>query len=321
VDSRQDSLEQLRRQQAALITPERLERILDRALPNRAFSSFELLPGGSTNLNYLVRFNETHAPAVLRIYVRDREACSKELALISSAARLLPVPEILFADANGHEDIGPHILYRFAEGITFHELKSRGNPQDVADAAYAIGQSLAQVGTVAYSPATLCPAYRRYASTECLDPALLEERLGGWMRDRLFAVASDNAGRLAGLNEENALVHGDFNNRNAIVKFERGRWAVSGILNWEMAFSGSPLWDAARFTCYERPGRPRREPHFSRGFTDGGGSLPADWSHFARVVSVISAAESLSRVDLRPHFVPELCELVGLLLDDIEMAA
>jgi aminoglycoside phosphotransferase (APT) family kinase protein len=70
---------------------------------------------------------------------------------------------------------------------------------------------------------------------------------------------------VASLDLGTSLVHGDFGARNIVVNRSRGHWVVSGVLDWELAFSGSPLWDAARFICFERRTRPLREPHFFEG--------------------------------------------------------
>ena len=132
------------------------------------------------------------------------------------------------------------------------------------------------------------------------------------MRD----VISRWSPRIDALMQERTLVHGDFNARNTVLKRTGDRWVVSAILDWEMAFTGSPLWDAARFICYEKRARPCREPHFSRGFIDAGGALPPDWPQLARVINVFTAAEALCRPDVPHRFVPELCDLIAALLDE-----
>ena len=111
------------------------------------------------------------------------------------------------------------------------------------------------------------------------------------------------------------LVHGDFNNRNIIVTPDGDRWKVSAILDWELAYIGCPLWDAARFICYERRARPCREPYFSIGFREGGGTLPENWDSFCTIINSVGAAESLARPDLPKRFVPELRELIAATLD------
>ncbi len=309
-----ENLERRRRDQAALISSQRLSEILKSALPNRALGSFELLEGGASNLNYRLRFDGGNDSAVLRIYTRDREACEKELAVWRLASRWVPVPEMLHANPEGSEHVGPFVIYRFVEGITFQELKRSGSLTDIAEAAFAIGAALARVHAVTPGEAA-SPDPASGTTDEYLKSPLLEQRMGGWETDRLREFLSPWMPRIQALSGEQALVHGDFNNRNTILKRESGRWVVTAILDWELAFAGSHLWDAARFLCYEQPARPCREPYFSNGYCEGGGRLPEDWSDFSRVLSAVSAARSLSRPELPARFVPELCELIGVVVD------
>jgi aminoglycoside phosphotransferase (APT) family kinase protein len=281
--------------------------ILKRLFPDRELVSFELLNGGASNLNYLLRLGGSEGALVLRIYTRDPLACRKELRLFEEAYPVLAVPEIVYACPDGEEHVGPHLLYRFAEGITFHELKSKGHSRDIASAAYAIGKALARVQQVA--PPESVPS-EQDNSPEWQDSPILENRMGPEDRDRLCRFVSPWSPRMDQLYRERSLVHGDFNNRNTIVKREGDAWIVTGILDWELAFRGSPLWDASRFICYERRDRPCREPYFSQGFRDGGGMLPEDWSVFSRVINLVSAVKSLCRLDLPERFVEELRDLV-----------
>jgi aminoglycoside phosphotransferase (APT) family kinase protein len=295
----------------------RIAQILERALPRHVLKSFDLLSGSVSNLIYLLRFFGTEPPVVLRVYVRDSSACQKEVDILRSGQRQLPVPELIYANPKGEDDVGPYVLYRYAEGMTFQELKSQGNLQDMAEAAYAIGAALARLQTVSLSEPV---SGRREITGECLNSPVLEHRLGGTDRDRLGVFFSAWLPRIRHLYHDRVLVHGDFNNRNTIVKREGNRWVVTGILDWEYAFVGSPLWDASRFICFERRAWPCREPHFSRGFCDSGGSLPEDWSVFSRTLNALSAAESLSRVDLREQYIPDLRDLILATLDGRDLA-
>ncbi len=294
-----------------------IAQILERALPKHVLKSFELLTGGAGNLSYLLHFSGTQDPLVLRIYTRDPSVCQKEVDILRSTSGQLPVPELIYADPKGEDDVGPYVLYRYAEGITFQELKSRGDLQDMADAAYAIGAALARLQTVSLSEPV---SARQEITDECLNSPILEQRLGGFDRDRLGIFFSNWLPRIRNLYQQTALVHGDFNNRNTIVNRKGSGWVVTGILDWEYAFIGSPLWDASRFICFERQARPCREPHFSRGFRESGGSLPKDWREFSRALNALTAAESLSRPDLRAQYIPELHDLIVATLDGRDLS-
>jgi hypothetical protein len=91
---------------------------------------------------------------------------------------------------------------------------------------------------------------------------------------------------------------------------EEGRWQVSGVIDWEFAFSGPPLVDLGHMLRYEKRGRPLAEPHFSEGFRAGGGTLPEDWRALARAVDLMALCEILTRPGLPEDAVGELVELI-----------
>jgi len=286
----------------------RLTELLRPAFPGSTIKSFEQLQGGCSNVNLLIRFYPEASPVVLRIYVHHA-ACKKEIDLLTAARTVLPVPEIIYADETGKEGIGPYVLYSYIEGTTFQELKKSGSPEDISQAAFAMGETLSCLQNVPVPYALSSSPYA--AVDEFLHSPTLRTRLGARGIDELSNFLSVWRAELASLNKVNSLVHGDFNNRNTILRRKDGRWRVVGVLDWESAFSGSPLWDAARFICYEKKSRPCREPHFSDGFRAGGGKLPDRWDEFSRVVNAVSAAHGLSCVDLQAQFVPELCALIA----------
>ena len=308
-----DDSEKKRRELVASLSTQRISDILNTALPKSALTSVEELQGGCRNVNLLLRFDGTQVPLVMRIYVRDPAMCQKEVCILTSAAHHLPVPEIIYVGENGEEGIGPFVLYPYIEGLTFQELKSAGNLEDMAKAAFAVGQSLARLQAVSPPPPL---ASSPYASAEqSLSSRVLIQRIGERERDRLQDFISGWLSQVTDLYEDNVLVHGDFNNRNTIIGRQGDQWLVMGILDWELAFPGSPLWDAARFICYERKARPYREPHFLNGFREEGGELPENWADFSRVVNAISIAQSLSDSDVPARFIPELRDLLSGLIE------
>jgi len=299
---------------SATLFNHRFAEILRPVFPRRTFRSFEQMQGGYTNINLLLRFEEGEAPVVMRIYGSGASACKRELDLLIALGQHLPVPEIIYADEKGGDAIGPYALYPYIEGITFQELKSRGSREDMSQAAFAMGEALARVRTVPV-PSFLASSSPCGSVDEFLNSPVLARRIGAREIDRLQSFLVGPLPQIGCLSDDNALVHGDFNNRNTILQQQGDRWQVASILDWELAFSGSPLWDVARFICYERKARPCREPHFSDGYRSAGGRLPENWDRFASVINAVSAAHSLSRPDLSERFIPDLCELLGQIIE------
>lgn len=156
-----------------------------------------------------------------------------------------------------------------------------------------------------------------------LDSEELERRTDPDLARRLHEFVWSWAPRLRELKDElnlgRSLVHSDFGARNILVRqagTEGGKWVVAGVIDWEFAFSGSPLIDVANFLRYERRARPLREPHFSHGFVEYGGKLPKDWQQVVRVIDLTALCEMLTR-DVKPdHIVIELLDLIQATLDD-----
>lgn len=132
---------------------------------------------------------------------------------------------------------------------------------------------------------------------------------------RLHDYAWSWSSRLPDLEESPCLVHNDFGKRNIVVRRENGKWIVAAILDWELAFSGSPLLDIGHFLRYERISALQIEPHFSQGFVEHGGRLPDNWREISRVIDLSGLVECLTHDELPLDVEIELLELINATLD------
>ena len=291
------------------MSPDRITSLLAGYLGARSVVSVQPLLGGATNLNLLLRLSGDETPLVLKFYRASSEAQTLELSVLRALGSRLPVPNVIHASRSG--GVYKFILYPYVEGATFQELKASGSPTDIASAAYHLGRTLAALQRAA--PVDLLALGlkpRQIVSDHALTSSTLAARLGRATISLVQASLYRWQPRLQAMYQSAGLVHGDFNNRNAVFQRTSAGWVVASLLDWERSCVGSPMWDAARFICYEDELQPCREPHFSGGYRDGGGVLPNDWPIFSRVINLISAVESLSQADLQPQFIPGLCELV-----------
>jgi aminoglycoside phosphotransferase (APT) family kinase protein len=285
------------------------------------------LAGGLSNFNFLLHHGATE-PVVLRIYDRNPDACGKEADLHRLIGRTVPVPEILHAEPRGIEGWGPFVLMRFVEGVSFRELRASGDEEAIGEAAAAIGRTLAAIGGYVYPRAgPFLPGLAVGEPFEggqdpvprfverCLGSANLAARASVALVDRVRDFVWSRARRLVMLEGPGRLVHGDFNSPNLLVRRVSGHWTVAAVLDWEFAFSGSPLFDVGNFLRYERVARPLREPGFSRAFLEAGGHLPGDWRELAKVIDLTSLCEILTREVLPDDVVREVLDLVQSTLE------
>jgi aminoglycoside phosphotransferase (APT) family kinase protein len=308
-------------------------RLLDAVFGAGRVAQVELLPEGLSNFNYRVALDARASESVmLRIYNRDPEAYRKEVDLLRLLRERIPVPEVLDVYANGLGGIGPFIILRYAEGISFRRLKKTRDPEAIAQAAYSIGETLASLGHYKFTRRGMLGAGPEVVHHDpngpkaipefidsCLASRTLQGRLDERVRERVHELAWSRARALARLQDETSLVHGDFNNRNVLVRCEHGRWCVAALLDWELAASGSQMLDISSFLQYERKLSPQREPHFSLGYKHGGGTLPEEWWQLARIIGLKGQCESLSLTDLPEEIVAEIAELVQATVEEASM--
>jgi aminoglycoside phosphotransferase (APT) family kinase protein len=297
--------------------------IFRRAFPGYALRSCAVLTGGLMHEMYRVELEGLEDPLVLRLYAGDA-SCPKEVDLHRLLAGRVPVPEILHAATCESDGLPPYVVMRWVKGLTFRQLKARRDAAEIAEAAHSIGEVLAGIGSFEFAAPgrfgagltiaapLLEPGHGAAKFVEsCLDSPQTGRRMDVRLRDRVRQYAWRWAPAMAGLAGERRLVHSDFGGPNLLVDRVEGHWRVSGVIDWEFAFSGPPLVDVGHMMRYERRGRPRVEPWFSEGFLAGGGTLPADWRDLARAVDLMALCEFFTRPDLPSAIVPELLELIA----------
>jgi len=306
-----------------------LQEIIRAALPGCGAVDVQPLANGLRNANFRIQLDSTHRFVVLRLYEHDASLCQKELDLLNLVRKSIPVAEIIHAEPTGINDIPPFLVYWYVEGMTFRELKRSGDTESIAQAAFELGSTLALIGRIAFprsgwlgpGPCVAAPllegpdAGPRFVDL-CLGHANVQQRMTTRLRDQVSTSVWFFAPQLASLQEEAHLVHGDFGNRNVLVRKVTKKWTVSAVLDWEFAIAGSPLTDVGHFLRYEKSSNPRGEPQFSRGFLESGGGLPDDWRRLARIVDLIPLCESLTHDALPSTIVAELVELVAATVED-----
>jgi len=310
--------------------------IFRRALPGHALRSCAVLTGGLMHEMYRVELEGLEDPLVLRLYSGDAAACQKEVDLHRLVAGRVPVPEILYAATSRAEGVAPHVVMRWVKGLTFRQLKARHNPLEIAEAAHSIGETLARIASfefaspgrigagLAIAAPLLDPNHGAAEFVEsCLRSPETQRRMDAPLRDRVREFIWRWAPAMDPLGEERRLVHSDFGSPNLLVDRQvggDGRWRVSGVIDWEFAFSGPPLVDVGHMLRYERRARPLAEPWFSQGFLAGGGTLPPGWRDLARAFDLMALCEILSRPELPDSILPELVELIAATIEGRDAA-
>lgn len=297
----------------ALLAPWRDERTVAEIAP---------LSGGIMNWNYRVQFTGSAERFVLRFYDRMPASCAKETHLLELVRGDVPVPAVLFVNADGANGLPPYCVLEWIDGISLRELRRRGDDRGVADACYDAGRLLPRLMRHRFKGSGLLDTNLNVTDGPFTDAplaavvehftrsTLFRRRVDESLRARLhaFLLATEPLHAAPG---PPTLVHADFNSPNIFVRETNHGWRVAAILDWEFAFAGSVLCDVGNMLRYERGDRPRYEPHFSRGLADGGWQLPDEWFLRARLADLPALCDLLARDDVPDPIVAELLDLLS----------
>ncbi|TDP97868.1 phosphotransferase family protein [Labedaea rhizosphaerae] len=225
---------------------------------------------------------------------RHGNRAAVEVAIAQRVAGIVPVPAVLAADLDGSASGIPTLLLDYIDGRPPHHA--------CADA----GRKLAAIGTVTFDhPGT----FDRPGAPDTPDlvpspdgmPGSLPEFVAECMRSphvRLTTPERDALIRLAERwsplipRDAAHLVHSDYNPKNLLVR----NATVVAVLDWEFAYSGSPLADVGNMLRFaEEP----EHTEFLRGYREIA-ELPDDWRAISKALDLFALAELLTREETNP---------------------
>lgn len=260
------------------------------------------LAAGLRNTSYCLELTAAPSPLVLRLYVADPTAACREASILAALGidAAIPVPGVLFVDGEAEP---PFALLEWLEGRDLDEVLGSVAAPAQLELAAACGAVLARIHRVRFpAPGFLGPGLRvveplpSWAAylRQALDGRvgeLLGEELAEEVRRVIRERGSDVEARLA----DAVLVQGDFKPWNLLGRLVVGGatdgWTVSGVLDWEFAFAGSPLFDVATFLRDEAARPPGFGEAFASGYRAEGGVLPPNWGSAARLIDLVNLCQ------------------------------
>jgi aminoglycoside phosphotransferase (APT) family kinase protein len=306
----------MRRAARAVTLEPRVLSWLGQVLPGQTVTSATLLSGGYSNENILV--TTSSGRYVLRRYRRGSglaaaRTCAVEAALAARlAGAAVPVPEVIAADAAAAAG-EPLLLARHVAGILVSEAIA-GDAGSATVIGEAAGRVLAAVGSVRFSrggmftgpdlvpSAAGVPGNLPEFVDDCLRTGNAAHALSPAEIGRLKLLAAEAGPLAAAAAGSSQLVHADYNAKNLLAVRRSGRWSVTAVLDWEFAFSGSPLVDIGNMLRFSD----RYPPGFAGGFIasyrEAGGLLPAGWRKISEALDLYALADFLTRPPGHPYF-------------------
>ena len=298
-----------------------VEKMVRLAYPDETLISSELIAGGCANLNIKIQLENENQPLILRIYLRDKDAAYREQKLAALIKETAPIPLTHYiGELEGHH----FAITEFMPGISLRDLLLGDVPHDLSAIMHEVGLILSKITAHEFSEAGFFDKELEvvpYESSDvvkfaqgCLNDRTVLSVLSPEMIDEIKKAIEQHASSFP-TDDDKHLVHGDFDPANILVDKINGSWVVTGVLDWEFAFSGSYLWDVANMLRYAH----KMPPEFQNSFIDAlqrnGIKLPPDWRTTAHLLNLSSLLDLLKRSDPQRH--PNRCADIRQLIDHI----
>lgn len=304
------------------LQPAILNDMVQLAFPSKKLLSAETISGGCANLNIKIQI-ENEQPFILRVYLREKDAAYREQRLGHLLKAIIPLPEILF--------IGDCGIYRFAiikfiPGISLRDLLLSHMDFDMKKIMEDVGSMLAKIHSHRF-PApgffdrnlniipSLSPENYKSFAEKCLTHPTVVGKLNDDFVSRIRSTLEKHQSFFPD-SLENHLVHADYDPANILVAKKQGNWEITGILDWEFSFSGSPLWDVANMLRYAHQMPAVFKDSFLQGLEHSGVKLPIGWQISIHLLNLLSLLDCLRRCQplQQPRQCADICALIEYIL-------
>jgi len=311
--------------QQITLSRDMISAMVRQAFPDEPLDAYELISGGGANLNIKINLKSGESPYILRVYLRDKDATYREQTLGLLLKKTIPVPQTCYI---GDQDDYRFAITEFLPGIPLRDLLLSKNPCDLDAIMHDVGSMLAKIQGYRFPMAGFFDKDLNIGQTasqaECIefaDGCLKNPIVMKYLCDVTIVKIGSYFEKYKTFfpdEQESNLVHADYDPANILVNSVGGSWKITGILDWEFAFSGSTLWDVANMLRYAHHMPATYEKSFLQGLQEIV-TLPNNWRITIHLLNLVSLLDCLIRCPSeRPRQYAGICELINNILKQLE---
>lgn len=306
------------------LSPEMIYTLVHQAYPRQKSFTYEILTGGCANLNIKINFPQNQC-RLLRIYLRDKNAAFREQKLAELIKQTIPIPLIHYI---GHHENLTFAFTEFIQGISLRDYLLSNEFSDSKKLMSEVGSYLGKIAQYSWNKAGFFNETLEvtdefddvvtFIHQSLLHPTILN-KITLETKNKIKYYVEKYASLLPTSAEKN-LVHGDFDPANILVHSVNDTWKITGIIDWEFAFSGSTLWDVANMLRYAHRMPASFATDFLNGLQKQGMTLPAHWQRSIGLLNIASLLDCLTRTipEKQPLQCADILSLIEEVLNTLE---
>ena len=304
-----------------------IEKMVKLVFPKSNLLSYEVISGGCANFNIKIMLDDVQVTYILRIYMRDKDAAFREQNIGNLLKDIVPIPHIYA--------IGDYNDYRFAiapfiKGMTLRDLLLSNTPHDIKSLMTEAGFYLSKIQKIKFQSAgffdkdlNLMPFDAENTEHDfikkCLKNTIVLKHINGENCSKIAYYVDIYKSELIDLNEK-SLVHGDYDPTNILVDLIDNHWKITGILDWEFAFSGSFLQDVANMLRYAHHMPTIYEESFLQSLKQNNVILPENWRIKTHLLNIGSLLDCFIRhpPEERPNQSADIVNLITFFIHKLD---
>lgn len=310
------------------LTYDEIKHLLEKASIVEEDFSFTLANNGLSNTNYIIKFNNRHStrrPVVLRINARDETLSQKEFNISKLLHGEILVPKILYIHSPDKDTKFPYSILEYCEGVLLSDLLMMDTTPDSFIKIYIqLGKFLSNLSRYQFEKAGSIDVDMKirefHTHNSKYNPLVnyildqtqkttIKEKLGGQLHEDLENKIIEYENFFPSTRSQ--LVHGDFKPSNILVKEEEGKYILSGIIDWEFAYSGSVYSDIGNLFRFSHPYDGEFKASFIKGYSEQAYyMLNSDWERKAKLVDLINLCDLLDSNEHKPNLYSSVVKLI-----------
>lgn len=319
--------------QPLMLSNSELELLLQPAFPRTRVLHSQLASGGLANTNIRVMLYDRKTPVMVRIFTRDASQAEKEFRINSAICGAVPTPEFYHYSSENPVNGQPYVVMQWLDAPRLELVYEKLSPAESTQLAKSLGKVMQTIHHYKFpitgmldsklkvtEPIEIGAAGMLAFAKECLIEKNGKNHLSDEMTERIFGFVREYGPLLDEWKGEPCLTHSDFGGSNILVH-EVGRgWEVAAVLDWEFAFSGTPLFD---FGNLLRPPLGLVDGFaeaIENSYTENGGELPSDWRRLIRLVDLSAWFDFLSRPNATTEVVADAKSVIADTINLFEQA-
>lgn len=313
-----------RADQQLTLNQSELQKLLAPAFPGARVLHSQLASGGLANTNIRIVMHEQKAPVMVRLWTRDASQAEKEFRINSAIHSSVPTPDFFHFSSTNPVNGLPYAIMQWFEAprleLVWHKLSSN----ELLQLARSLGQVMQSIHHFKFpltgmldnrlkvsEPIEIGASGMSAFARQCLIEKNGKNHLSDDLTERIFNFVAQYGPLLDKWKGEPCLTHSDFGGSNMLVHDVGQGWEVAAVLDWEFAFSGTPLFD---FGNLLRPPLGLME-NFSdalvASYRKSGGELPDDWRRLIRLVDLSAWFDFLARPNVTTQVVTDAKSVIA----------